>query len=276
MARLTRLLAAALVVALCFAPAAAGVPPAPDGPPRSHGHDNGTATATPTPTGTPTPTATPTPPGTLTFPSTPPQTPTATPPPAANRVTVPLRDAEPRGAGVTVEFTGAPLRRVTLANDSLAGAGELSVTTYEAPPSPIAANYRPEDVVMSVEVVASLDGTNERARLEFVFPRSTFDDSDPQAYRVVTVNGGVVQSVVSNVQVRESEVVITAATTSLGEFAVVRVDSSFLGGASTPASTDTRVTPTRDEGLPPTLVAVGIGVLGLAVTVVVRVWRDWL
>lgn len=195
-----------------------------------------TETATPDPTATPDATAT-------------------DPSPPSDGVTAPLVDARPDRPGVTVAVDAPTLAAVTYADDSVAGTGEVTVTTHGSAPDAFTGQFDAGDVLTSVTVDAPAAAREGRARLQFGLSASALGDRPASSLVVVRAVEDGVQLLPTEVNESGATVAVSAGTSGGTQFAVVSVQGPDAGTpTATPTSTDDGVvtpstaTPTPTEG----------------------------
>ncbi|WP_435361940.1 right-handed parallel beta-helix repeat-containing protein [Haloarchaeobius sp. DFWS5] len=155
-----------------------------------------------------------------------------------------LTDNDPADPGVQVFFDEGPVEKLSFEDEALADSGTVEIETLEEPPTIVADEFGPENVVSSVEIDVPESATVSPARLTFRLSESEIGDRNTDTLQVIRVTGSVNQRLPTEViEASGGGYRVEADTPGFSNFSIVSVEQ---------ATTPTQGTPTATEAEPST------------------------
>jgi PGF-pre-PGF domain-containing protein len=201
-----------------------------------------------------------------------------------------LTDNDPDDPGVQVLFDEGPVEKLSFEDEALADSGTVGIETLDEPPTTVADEFGPENVVSSVEIDVPESTTDSPARITFRLSESEVGDRNIDNLQVIRVTGSVNQQLSTEVsEASGGGYRVEADTPDFSSFSIVfveRVTAPAPGSTtateaepSTPTTmtaepeSSPTATPAQTEsivGLPGVVAVVAIVALILAIITVRR------
>jgi PGF-pre-PGF domain-containing protein len=139
-----------------------------------------------------------------------------------------------------------PVGQLSFEDETLDDSGTVGVEALEEPPTTVAEEFGPENVVSSVEIDVPESATDSPARLTFRLSASEVGDLNTDNLQVIRVNDGVNQQLPTEVsEASGSGYRVDADTPGFSSFSIVFVEQVTTPSPESPTATEAQpLTPT--------------------------------
>ena len=150
-----------------------------------------------------------------------------------------LSDDDPDTPGVQVRLDAGPVGQLSFEDGTLDDSGTVGVEALEEPPTTVAEEFGPENVVSSVEIDVPESATDSPARLTFRLSASEVGDLNTDDLQVIRVNDDVNQQLPTEVsEASGSGYRVDADTPGFSSFSIVFVEQVTTPSPESPTATE--------------------------------------